>query len=70
MATKGKTSSMLTITMQSINVSCPCGGICENEQGSQLIDNTCMIATCPTCRERYIIPTNLFESGYKIKQTK
>jgi hypothetical protein len=44
---------MLTISVQVINVTCPCGGLCENEAGSTLIerDDKVQCLDCGTCYE-------------------
>ncbi len=50
----------LTLSIQVINITCPCGGVCVNEDGSYMIDSSTSVAVCEKCSKGYIIPTNAF----------
>lgn len=49
------------ITAQVVNISCECGGFCENASGSTMIDETDKVATCPDCGNTYDVPAKVFD---------
>lgn len=45
---------------QVVNAACPCGGDCTNEQGSYMIDRSCIFMTCDTCKTEYLVRGSAF----------
>lgn len=59
-STKTTPKRKLMITAQVINIVCACGGSCENENGSTMIDETDTTVICPDCGETYNVPSKAF----------
>lgn len=53
---KGRVTSIDAVT-----IVCPCGGMCENEQGSTLIDISNSVLTCMDCGAECSIPASAFK---------
>lgn len=56
-----------TIGIQVINVTCPCGGACENESGSTMIEYFDKTVWCGECGERFEVPADAFSKS-QVKQ--
>jgi hypothetical protein len=52
----------LAIGVHVISVTCPCGGMCENERGSTMIEEG-EIVWCLDCKQRYEITPNAFKKS-------
>lgn len=48
------------VSVQVINLTCKCGGICENEEGSTMIEYSHVVVWCTECGERYQVPESVF----------
>ena len=53
-----------TIGIQVINVTCPCGGACENENGSTMIEYFDNVVWCGECQERFVVPESAFKKSH------
>lgn len=52
------------ISVQVINITCKCGGSCENEAGSTMIEHTDVSVQCSSCGKHYNVPTSMFTRNF------
>lgn len=53
----------LVFRIEAIAVECSaCGSVCENQNGSQMIEASDTIVSCPSCGERYVVPAAAFNA--------
>jgi hypothetical protein len=53
-------TSKLTVSVQVINIQCPCGGSCVSIEGSFMIDASSSVVTCEMCGTDYFVPQGMF----------
>lgn len=52
------------IGIQVINLTCSCGGACENENGSTMIEYFDKMVWCSECSQQYEIPASVFQKQW------
>jgi len=57
------------ISVQVINVTCPCGGACENENGSTMIEYFHKIIWCQECLTQYEVPESAFQKTFLLSSS-
>lgn len=61
----------IVTSIQVVTVQCPdCGGVCENEGGSTMIEDGDRVVTCTDCRGQYIVPATAFKLRSSTRRSK
>jgi hypothetical protein len=60
MDTAVQTEHKLLVSVKAVNIQCPCGGNCEDEQGERAIGYFDKVVWCRICGTRYEVPVEAF----------